>query len=447
MFGISDGAVVQRGADGTCDFTISGCREQKLTYWGETGSGAAVLTQLGHDCFRVTGIPAGGPYTVKLGDLSLHDIYVGDVWILGGQSNMEGNGYLREADKNPQPDSEIRAFYMTGEWGPAVHPLHTPWKAADRVHRQIIPGLSEASSRFRGVGPGLKFAKRMKEITGVPQGILCCAHGGTTIEQWSARLADQGEDSLLGSLLKAVAVCGGNAAGLFWYQGCSEAMAGSVQAAADFSAETLAVFQTVRERINRRIPVVQAQISRMVKCLPADLDTGFSVIREQQRSMAGQIDRLAVISTVTEELDDLVHLSADSQDSVGLRAANAMAGLIYGEKAGFFLPPAYRSCRIEKDPYTDAAVLYVYFDHVVGGLHAKGRAIGFRVGATPYGTDNCCIFDTKVREDHAVLRLTISPADVKGMYLCYAAGSDPACNIFDGADRPIPAMAGVLIKE
>ncbi len=443
MIGISDGAVLQRGKDGTCDIYLVG-QVQQISYEGEV-CGMAVLAPAADGRVRVTGIPTGGPYTVRLDDQIMHDIYVGDIWILAGQSNMEGNGIYRECDRHPEPDREIRAFYMMGQWGVAAHPLHTPWKAVDRIHREL-PGLDESGSSYRGVGPGLMFAQQMKRITGVPQGVLCCAHGGTTLEQWSPALADEGENSLLGSLLKTVERCGGRAAGLFWYQGCSEAMSGYGKPVEEFSERTLALFRLIRDRLDSELPIVQAQISRMVSCFTEDSDLCFTMVREQQRRMKTQIQRLAVIPTVTEELDDLVHLSAAAQDSVGYRAANAMAQLLYPGRESLLPPPEYRSCWIDRDPDTSAAILRVYYDHIDGGLRAEGRAVGFRVGDTPYGNDNRLIFSIRPQDDHVAVYLTAAPEDLKGKYLCYGAGADPVCNIFDGAGRPLPAMAGILLK-
>lgn len=443
MIGISDGAVLQRGKDGTCDIYLIG-QMQRLSYEGEV-CGMAVLAPAADGRVRVTGIPTGGPYTVRLDDQVLRDIYVGDIWILAGQSNMEGNGIYRESDRTQLSDSMVRAFYMTGQWGAAAHPLHTPWKAVDRIHRELS-GLDESGSSYRGVGPGLMFAQQMKRITGVPQGLLCCAHGGTTLEQWSPALADEGENSLLGSLLKTVERCGGRAAGLFWYQGCSEAMSGYGKPVEEFSERTLALFRLLRERLDPELPIVQAQISRMVSCFTEDSDLCFTMVREQQRRMQTQMRHLAVIPTVTEELDDLVHLSAAAQDSVGYRAANAMAQLQYPGRNGLMPPPEYRGCKIDRDSVTSAAILRVYYDHIDGGLHAQGRAVGFRVGDTPYGNDNRLIFSIRTQEDHVAVYLTAAPEDLKGKYLCYGAGADPVCNIFDGAGRPLPAMAGILLK-
>src|SRR3989304_5658203 len=72
---------------------------------------------------RIEGIPTGGPDGVEL---RLHDsgggevagakvdhVLVGDLWILAGQSNMQGVGVL----KNVEPPSPlVHAFDMADRW-------------------------------------------------------------------------------------------------------------------------------------------------------------------------------------------------------------------------------------------------------------------------------------------------------------------------------------------
>ena len=34
-------------------------------------------------------LPAGGPYVLEVNQRKINDVYIGDVWVAGGQSNME----------------------------------------------------------------------------------------------------------------------------------------------------------------------------------------------------------------------------------------------------------------------------------------------------------------------------------------------------------------------
>ena len=64
----------------------------------------------------------------------------------------------------------------------------------------------------------------MVESTGVPVGLVACAHGGTSMEQWNPAKKEQGGNSLYGSMLRQVKQAGGKVKGVLWYQGESDAL-------------------------------------------------------------------------------------------------------------------------------------------------------------------------------------------------------------------------------
>ena len=135
--GINDGMVMQRGtATNECDILLS------LECDGETAAkydGKAVSLTREGDNWRLTGIPVGGPYTLtisdKNGEVDFDNIYVGDVWILAGQSNMEGAGLMTDAEYayESNPDMSVRAFYLDDSWDFARAQLCEQWKNADRA--------------------------------------------------------------------------------------------------------------------------------------------------------------------------------------------------------------------------------------------------------------------------------------------------------------------------
>jgi len=126
---------------------------------------------------------------------ALHNILVGDLWVLAGQSNMEGVGDL--VDVEP-PNELVHNFDMADRWMVAEEPLHTLVSATDRVHWRLNdqkqPERYEGdklrkftAERKKGAGMGLPFAVEMVKRTGVPIGLLSCAHGGTSMDQWDPR--------------------------------------------------------------------------------------------------------------------------------------------------------------------------------------------------------------------------------------------------------------------
>ena len=89
--GLQNGAVLQRNTEtNTCAILVHGA------FSGTPLCDIGMLTQIGDDTWCLEGIGVGGPYTLTITDnkdtITFSDIYVGDVWLLAGQSNMEGGG-------------------------------------------------------------------------------------------------------------------------------------------------------------------------------------------------------------------------------------------------------------------------------------------------------------------------------------------------------------------
>ena len=77
-------------------------------------------------------VPYGGLFTLTEIGLdrntgSIGPLYVGDVWVLSGQSNREGMGEMTSASR---PDPSVSTFGMDGLWAPAQDPLH--WRFDSR---------------------------------------------------------------------------------------------------------------------------------------------------------------------------------------------------------------------------------------------------------------------------------------------------------------------------
>src|SRR5205807_2550047 len=150
------------------------------------------------------------PYRIELrigesGPTALvREVLVGALWVLAGQSNMERCGDLVDLE---QPSPLVHSFDMADRWDQAEEPLHWLCDSPDPVHAdQSEPQKTEAAelasaTRTKGAGLGLPFAKEMVRRTRVPVGLIPCAHGGTSMEQWDPALRDLGGRSLYGSMI------------------------------------------------------------------------------------------------------------------------------------------------------------------------------------------------------------------------------------------------------
>lgn len=142
----------------------------------------SVKTQSG---FRVSidSLPEGGPYEMLIKSeeeqVLLNDIYIGDVWLLGGQSNMElpirRTLDVTENDIKNLRMPHIKAFLHKQRYLSCEQPDIAPdgeWISADTGRILDFSGI------------GYYFAKQIAQQYNVPVGIIQTAQGGTKIECW-----------------------------------------------------------------------------------------------------------------------------------------------------------------------------------------------------------------------------------------------------------------------
>ena len=135
--------------------------------------------------WRVTlpALSAGGPFTLRVNQKVLRDVYVGDVWLCSGQSNMQ---LTMERVRHRYPE----------EWQdttPMIRQFTVPQRADFSGSNTALEGgcwqaaSLETLNDFSAVG--YFFAHRIFREYGVPIGLLQCAIGGTPIHAWMSRNA------------------------------------------------------------------------------------------------------------------------------------------------------------------------------------------------------------------------------------------------------------------
>jgi hypothetical protein len=456
--GLFQGMVLQRGRDGRCNAAMAGTCETdgvlraRVTVKKRTvrGFASAAIGTARNGSFTGTlrGLPCGGPYDILLTienrrgvqseRIAVTGILVGDVWILAGQSNMEGLGNLRGAAK---PHRMVRAFYMDDHWGVARDPLHELHKAMDPVHSEINGGVVAAKASHLGTGPGVAFAREIYRATGVPQGLIACAHGGTSMAQWDPELKHLEGRSLYGAMLRRVAKNGGAVAGMFWYQGCNDIDEVSAGLYTERMKKLVAAVR--RDCRNRTLPWIMVQLARV--CMSDSSGRWWNEIRDRQRLLPFHIRGLAVVPAIDLRLEDGIHINGAGQNRLGRRAAHAALGLHYRFKK--HLPPiSLKSVTVKKDPQTEAAVIHVDFDNVRGGLVSPGRPAGFELSESEDTVTNHYIFDTRCDGSRIELRTAADPFSLQQAALYYGHGAHPFCNIGDSAGRSLPAFGPVSLK-
>lgn len=184
-------------------------RDKPIAIWGWAAPGEDVAVAFGGDrkttraaadrSWRITlaAQPANrSPQQLvvqgKDGKLVLDDVLVGDVWVLGGQSNMEfelakvENGSLEIVSAHfpliriltvpyavgPEP---VRSFPRLHEWSDwfGQHFRKGDWN-------ECTPAIARELSAI-----GYTFARRVHMASQVPIGVIDASRGGTTAEAWT----------------------------------------------------------------------------------------------------------------------------------------------------------------------------------------------------------------------------------------------------------------------
>ncbi len=163
-------------------------RDKPITLWGWANPGEKVVANFkGSDYntqanekgkwqLELKAAPAGGPYTLKINELNLDNVLLGDVFLCSGQSNMafmmmKADG--GDKDLTSSANQNIRVFNVDRDI--EFQPLEdltkkTPWQAAG----QQSLGKFSAVAYYMG-------RKLQKELN-VPIGLISSAYGGTVIE-------------------------------------------------------------------------------------------------------------------------------------------------------------------------------------------------------------------------------------------------------------------------
>jgi sialate O-acetylesterase len=464
--GASDYQVFQRDAQGFATFNLQGqafnqegkAVEARLLGksnepvpgfdWRKIGS-----VQAKQWAGQLERVPTGGPYRLEVRvegsrDLSsASHLLVGDLWILAGQSNMEGVGNLENL---PEPSPLVNTFDMTDKWGEARDPLHRLVDAVNRVHwRRNAQGQPEKlegsrldqyiANRVKGAGVGIPFAIEMVKRTGVPVGLVPCAHGGTSMDQWNPGLKDRGGDSLYGGMVRRHQAAGGKVKGVLWYQGESDA---NPKAGPLFADKFQALIAASRADFNQPdLPWYYVQIGRHVN--DANIRE-WNAVQEAQRRLADQIPGVAMTTCADCELDDGIHVSTADYRLLGLRLAILACRDLY---------PAASNCgAFQKGPRPVSAklaagVVTVEFAGVNGRLTHEGRLNGFTIHS-PEGAPLPVIYKQRLHPANPfAVQLLVQGRITAGITLHYGYGKDPLVNLRDAAGLAAPVFGPLPIQQ
>jgi sialate O-acetylesterase len=391
----------------------------------------------------------------------LKDVLVGDIWLAGGQSNMEfklEQASTAASDLPNAGDDHLRL--LTIRKRASDYPL-------DNVEVKGWLASTPASAKsFSAVA--WYFAHEIEQREHVPVGVIDATWGGTVADSWT-RLAALGQDASLAPLFalrgqmtegeadiqlrlkeeqrqrdeaKAAGkpepqfpiwhtpletwgpgyLYNGMIApltplpirGVIWYQGESNSFTNRVQ----FYGRT---FRTMIEDWRRvwgegQFPFLYVQIANY----KGDGIQDWASIREQQRQTL-ELHNTAM--TVTIDLGERDNVHPTNKKDVGLRLSRTARAIGYGE-AIEYSGPLFRQATPEGNE------IQAWFDHA-RGLHAKGGIVsGFEVA----GTDGR--FTPAVARIVGSSVIASSPAVAKPVIVRYAWANNPEFSLYNQEELP-----------
>ncbi len=396
-------------------------------------------------------VPVGGPYTIQFqileprGKVVMHQQYeqmlVGDLWILAGQSNMEGLGELVDAE---EPSILVHTYGMDEQWNIAVEPLHWLLDSIDPVHHRGLSGaelerqrLMVKAMRTTGAGLGLPFAKTLVKATGTPIGLIPCAHGGTSMEQWNPEKKELGGASLYGSMYRRFLAAGGKVRGVLWYQGEAEC---NSQAAPLYTERMRKFVSALRRDFNDpNLPFFLVQLGRYIT---DSENPSWSDIREKQRRLPELIPSVRVVAAIDLPMDDAIHVGTEGHKRLGRRLAQLVLRDLFGRKE-ILAGPSLVNVTMRPGLFP---IYRLSFDQVNGRLQAAGRVSGFSLRDRD-GRELPLIFKSIITADGQAIDIYLRQSPPADAVLYYGYGVDPYCNVTDQLDMAMPAFGPVYIDQ
>ncbi len=196
---ISNGMILQRdsqvkiwgGAAPSQKLMLLFCNKEFTTITGTDGNWEIIME----------GLKAGGPYDLNItcgnSHTKVREVMIGDVWVLGGQSNME-MPFERSLDLFEEELKQAEYPYIRKFAVPEAYDFHGPREELDGGG--WIPVTPGTVSDFSAAG--YFFAKRIYEKYKIPIGLIHTAVGGTPAQAWLSEAALAGFPRFHDLLLK-----------------------------------------------------------------------------------------------------------------------------------------------------------------------------------------------------------------------------------------------------
>lgn len=452
-------------------------REKEHPVWGTAAPGERVTVSFAGQT-KSTVADKDGKWLVRLDPLAMsktgrelriagekntvifRNVVVGDIWLCGGQSNMEMNFEKRWGLTNREAELKAADF-------PLIRHVKVDHRSADLPDDTVQCGkwlVSSPKNSEKCTAVGYFFARRVFRETGIPIGLIDDnwsasriepfipysafnanrEHLGGFVEKLDAAFADtprgkayrRGKDSdtrIIAATtrynkmihpLRRMPV-----KGVLWYQGCTNAYE------RDYRWLMKAMVEGWRKAWGYEFPFYFVQLSALENHFSYYAYSGFAPLREQQRKALALIPNSAMAVTIDIGLVRDIH--PKNKQDVGDRLARIALARDYGKKI-VWQGPTYRSMKIEDGK------IRICLDNAAGLKHAvktglsapkpgTGRIANFAIADKDRNWFNAVV---KIEGETLVLSSPYVPEPVAARHAMIGYPYFPI-GIYNGADLPL----------
>ncbi len=370
----------------------------------------------------------GGPYTLVIDGpqhIEFHDVLVGDVWLCGGQSNMEmGLGQARNGSEEVKAADHPRIRLFVVKQQTARQPAAVPrgaWK--------VCSPINVAEGNWGGFSAvGYFFGRRLQQDLHVPIGLVEDCIGGTPAEAWTSaetllslgiRDTAGGPDTpavLYNGMIAPVAPLA--ISGAIWYQGES-----NTGRAAQYRKLLPAMISDWRKAFGQGdFPFYIVSLAAHMEHKDTPGDDSWAQLRAAQDFVANTVTNSGLAVTI--DVGDARDVHPKDKKEVGERLALVALAKHYGGSYPYSGP---RFASAEKL----AGALKLSFTHTDGGLVVRGDKLEeFSV----CGADQKWHWaEAKIEGEALVVSSPEAPNPIAARYAWQA---NPKATLFNGAGLP-----------
>ncbi len=431
-------------------------------------------------------LKAGGPYNLVISGentITMNDIYVGEVWVCSGQSNMDFTvaredrywcGVFNEKEEVASANYPLIRVFDT-DFSPRNEPQTEVVGKWEIVSPQTVGHISAAAYFF---------ARDLQNKLKIPIGLITTAYGASTAEAWisgsalqsnpkfttllnafqekltkylqdtaaqskykvafekwkvdAAKAKAEGKDELKGPKNPNPVVDQHNPSvlwngmvaplvpyairGALWYQGESNSPTASIYR--ELMETLITDWRSQWGQDNFPFIYVQlANIGKEVETVPAKGGTE-AIKREAQLQNLSIPNTAMVVAIDNADPDNQANVHPKNKQEIGRRLALAARNIVYGEKVAFS-GPIYDKMKVEEN------YIRLFFKYTDGGLITKdGQLKGFAIA----GPDKKFVWANASIEGETI-KVT-SPEITNPVAVRYGWGSNPPTSLYNKANLP-----------